>query len=155
MESSSLSVPKSRRGVVPFFRLYPLSRQRTEKTSAAVFANKFGLGKDAAFHGAFDVGLGGVSLEVQFRIERVQLEKIAVRLAGRRARSPVTDFAEIISALAGPTRKLLLLRDSLRKLSGIRGQVEEHPVHPRAHGSVRIVHDERQALRFCRHLIPV
>src|SRR6266581_2977059 len=122
--------------------------------SAAVFANQFGLREDVALHGALDVGFGGASFQIQFRIERVELEKIAVRLAGRRARPAVTDFAEIIAALTRAIRKLLLLRDSLRKLSGVRGQVEEHPVDPRAHGSVGIVHDEREALRLCRRIIP-
>src|SRR6266581_9545778 len=71
------------------------------EASAAVFANQFGLREDVALHGAFDVGFGGSRFQIQLRIEGVELEKITMRLARRRAWTAVADFAEIVAALAG------------------------------------------------------
>src|SRR6266852_3105051 len=121
---------------------------------AAVAADEFGLGQDVAFHGALSVGFGGSGFEVEFCIEGIQLEEIAVGLARRRARAPITDFAEIVASLPRTARKLLLFRDSFGKFSRVRRKVVEHPMHPGAHGRVGIVHDESEALCLCRRLGP-
>src|SRR5207245_8056815 len=41
-----------------------------------------------------------------------------------------------------------------RKISCVCRKVVEHPVHPRASGSIGIIHDERHALRLCWRIIP-
>src|SRR6266487_1901998 len=127
---------------------------RVTENSAAVTADKLGLPEDVALHGSFDLGFGGSRFQIQLRIEGVEFEEIAMRLARRWAWTAVSDFAEIVAALAGAIRKLFLLRDSLGKFLRIRRQVKQHPVHPGAHRRVGIVHDEREALRLCRWFIP-
>src|SRR6266581_6245545 len=124
------------------------------EASAAVFANQFGLREDVALHGALDIGFGGSGFQIEFRIEGVEFEEIAMWLAGRWAWTAVSDFAEIVAALAGAVRKLILLRDSLGKFLRVRREVKQNPVHPGAYRRVGIVHDECEALRLCRWFIP-
>src|SRR6266705_3743635 len=132
----------------------PWGLSRVAENSATVAADQLGVCEDVALHGAFDVGFGGPGFQIQLRIEGVEFEEITMRLARRRAWTAVADFAEIVAALAGAVRKLFLLRDSLGKLLSIHREVKQHPVHPGAHRRVGIVHDEREALRFCRWFIP-
>src|SRR6266704_5451947 len=119
---------------------------RVTENSAAVTADKLGLPEDVALRGAFDVGFGGSRFQIQLRIEGVEFEEIAMRLARRWAWTAVADFSEIVAALAGAVRKLFLLRDSLGKLLSIRREVKQHPVNPGAYPRVGIVHDECEAL---------
>ena len=64
----------------------PAIHSKTQsKLSAAIFADKFSLREDVTFHGAFDVGLGGPCFQIQLPIQRVEFEKITVRIARRRA----------------------------------------------------------------------
>src|SRR5205085_4397886 len=84
-----------------------------------------------------------------------QLEKIAMRFARRRARPTITNSAKVVSALPRPISKLLLLCHPLLKFSGIRRQIEQHPMHPRARRGIWIVHDERKALRLSGRLVPI
>ncbi len=64
----------------------PAIHSKTQsKLSAAIFADKFSLREDVAFHGAFDVGLGGPCFQIQPPIQYVEFEKITVRIARRRA----------------------------------------------------------------------
>jgi hypothetical protein len=51
-----------------------------------------------AFHLAFVCS----GFQIESGIERVELEEIAVGLAGRRARSAISDFAEVVKALPRP-----------------------------------------------------
>src|SRR6202521_485017 len=123
-------------------------------TSTAVSANQFGLGEDVRLHGPFQLSLRRTGFEIQLRIERGQLEKIAVRLAGRRTRPAVSDLAEIVPALQRAAGKLLLPRHPFRKFLGVCGKVVQNPVHPRSRGGVGIIHDEGKALGICRRFIP-
>src|SRR5215469_16875655 len=122
--------------------------------SASVTADHFGVREDVALHGAFYVGFRGAGFQIQFCVERIQLEEIAVRIPGRRARSAMPDFAEVVAALPRAIRELVLLWNTFRELSGICRQIEQHPMYPGACGSVRIVHDERKALCLSRRLGP-
>src|SRR5260370_10195822 len=100
-----------------------------------------------AFHSALDVGLRRARFKVEFCIESIQLEEIAMRLARRRTRAAITDLAEIDPALARSAGKLLLLRDSFGKFSCGRRKVVEHPVHPPACRCIGSIHNERKTLR--------
>jgi hypothetical protein len=71
------------------------------------------LGEDVRLYGAFQVSLCGAGFQIQLRIERIQLEKIAVRLAGRRTRPAISDLAEIVPALPRAAGKLFLSRHTL------------------------------------------
>src|SRR5215470_14856177 len=117
--------------------------------SAAVFPDHFGVGEDVAFHGALYVGLRCARFLIQLCIQRIELEEVPVRIARWRTRSSVADFAEIVAPLPRAIRKLLLLGHSFGNFSGLRRQIEYHPMDPRAGGSIRVVHNQREALRFC------
>src|SRR5258708_9619806 len=109
----SAKLANHRSPVLPlFFR--PSTQSRT---SAAVSANEFGWRQDVSLHGALNVGLGRACFEIQFHVERVQLEEIAVRLARGRTRTPGNRFAASLSALARAARKLRRLRYAFRKFS--------------------------------------
>jgi len=94
--------------------------------------------------------------EGQHDVERVQLEEVAVRLAGRRAGPAVADLAEVVAALGRAPQ--LLERFSLGEVLRQRGQrgrqIEEHPMHPRAGGRVGVVDDEREGLGRGRRPAP-
>src|SRR5713226_10440 len=134
--------------------LRAMTRCSRSESSAAVFSNQFGLGKDVALHGAFNVGLRRAGFQTQFCVERIQLEEIAVRLAGRRTRPAVADLAEIVSALPRAAGKLFMPRHPLRKFLCVLRNVVQNPVYPGSRGGVGIIHDERKALRLCRRFIP-
>src|SRR5437667_6379530 len=150
----SASRPRSWPIIARQYCRFSFARQREVETSAAIFANEFGLRQDVALHGAFDVGLRRAGVQAEFRVEGIQLEEIAMRLARRRARTAIASFAEIIPALARSARKLILLRHSFRKFSRIRRKIVEHPVDPGSCGSVGIVHDQRKGLGIYRRIIP-
>src|SRR6267378_6103543 len=117
----SAKLANHRSPVLPlFFR--PSTRSRE---SAAVFANELCLGKDVAFHRALNIGLRRAGFQTQLRIERIQLEEIPVRLPRRRTRTAITNFAEIVAALASAAGKLLLLRDAFRKFSVVCWKIVE------------------------------
>ena len=105
-------------------------------------------------HGAFDVGLDGAGLEVKFRIEGVELEEIAMRLARRRTGTTVAKFVEIVTALVGAVGELLPVGYVFRELASADRQVVEYPMDPSAGGGVRIVHDEREGLRGGGRIFP-
>src|ERR1700730_12305061 len=107
-----------------------------------------------AFQGAFDVGFGRAGFEIRLCIERVELEKIAVRLAGRGTRAAVANFAEIISPLTRTAWELLLLRHTLGELACARRQVVQNTVHPRAYWRVGIVGNKSEAFRAHRSFVP-
>src|SRR5690349_9404825 len=123
--------------------------------STPIFPEHFRVREDMPLHGPLDVGLRRAHFQIQFRIQRIQLEEISVRIARRRTGPSVPDFAEIVSPLPGAIRKLLLLRHAFRQFSRVRRQVEQHPMNPRARRSIGVVHNQREALRLCRRLRPV
>src|SRR3972149_8584323 len=98
-----------------------------ERCSAAVATHELRLREDVALHRFLDVRLGGPGLEVELRVERVELEEVAVRGTGRRAGAAVADFAEIVPPLAGGAREPFALRGSLRELTAPRGPAVGHP----------------------------
>ena len=113
-----------------------------------------GLGADVVLHGAFNVGFDGAGLEVKFRIEGVELEVIAMRLAGWRTGTTVAKFVEIVTALVGAVGELLPVGDIFREFASADRQVVENPMDPSAGGGVRIVHDEREGLRGGGWIVP-
>src|SRR6266481_4345560 len=94
---------------------------------------------------ASDVGQARAGVEIRLCIYRVELEEITVRLAGRRTRAAVANFAEIISALARAAWELPLLCYTFREHPCACRQVVQNPVHPRAYWRVGIVGDKSEA----------
>src|SRR6266478_3039491 len=98
----SAKLANHRSPVLPLF-LRPSTRTRT---SAAVLARQFRLGKDVAVHRAFRFGFCGARFEVESCVESIQFEEITMRLPGRRTRPAVSDLSEIVSSLPRAARKL-------------------------------------------------
>src|SRR5260370_496746 len=80
----------------------------------------------------------------------------SLRCAARRARR--TSKAATARRCPRRTRPLaiytVLFSDYFGKFSLVRWKVVEHAMHPSARGGVGIIHDERDALRICRGIIP-
>ena len=79
----------------------------TLESLAAVFPNPLSLTQNQPLHRLFYFLPAYARFEIQLSFERIDLEKITVRLAGRRTRTVVSDPAEVIPALpfaAGPLR---------------------------------------------------
>src|SRR5262249_29435605 len=77
-------------------------------------------------------------------------EEIAMRLAGGRTGSGVADLVTIVRALPGAGGKRGYLGHALLQLDRVRGQVEEHPVHPGVPPRVGIVAEGCTAARTHR-----
>src|SRR5262249_17322195 len=75
--------------------------------------------------------------------------------AGRRGRAAVADLAKVVVPLLGALRQRLVRRRVLRQLGRVGGQVEDDPVDPGAVRRVRVVADQREALRAGRSGAPV
>src|SRR5581483_12346649 len=78
--------------------------------------------------------------EVELRVERVQREDVAVRLARRRARPPVARSAEVVPPLG--RRRL-----ALSELARGGGEVPREPVGERVPPRVRVVDAEGERRR--------
>ena len=122
--------------------------------SALEPAHHFRLGEDVPFHCRFDHLLGRTWFQAEFAVEGVQLEVVAMRLAGRRAGSAVSRLVEVVLPLDAAARDRFRLRHSFRKLAGAGRKVIGHPMHPRADGRVGIVGDQCETLRSGRRLVP-
>src|ERR1700740_961410 len=92
-----------------------LCGSRFSKESMPEFPHQLRLPQDVSLHRAFQFALGSAGLETQLRVERVDFEKVAVRLAWRRARTTVPDLAKVIPPLQRPVGKLLLFLYPFRK----------------------------------------
>ena len=124
------------------------------KMSTREAADVFALGQDVALHGPFDLFFCSAGSKIQLGIKGVELEKITMRFAGWRTGPAITNFPKVIAALARTVSQLLVLRDILREGAQIRGQVKDHPMHPRSHGSVGIVGDHNETLSGSRWVVP-
>lgn len=125
-----------------------------ERWSTREAADVFALGQDVALHGPFDVFFCSAGHKIQLGIKGVELEEVAMGFAGRRTGPAITDFPEVIAALARTVRRLLVLWEILREGAQIRGQVEDHPMYPGSHRSVGIVGDQSETLRGSRRGVP-
>src|SRR5690348_5666402 len=67
---------------------------------ASELAHEFGLGDHVSAHGGFHIRLGGAGGQPERGIQRINLEEVAVGLAGGRAGAPVADAAKVVAALA-------------------------------------------------------
>jgi len=108
-----------------------------------------------AFHRLEQIGFCGAGIQIENRVERVDFEKVTVRLAGRRSRAAVAGLLEIIHALLRAAGQFRRFRHIFGKAGGRRRQIVNHPMHPRSHRRVGIVADERQAFRGGRHARPL
>ena len=112
-------------------------------------------GPDVASHGALEVFFGSAGLEIQLAVEGVEFEEVAMELAAGRARASVTDFVEIVGALAGAVGGLFGLREIPRKRAQRCRHVEHYPVDPGPDRGVGIVRDQRETLRGIRWRLPL
>src|SRR5437773_340981 len=74
-------------------------RNKPRPSLALVAADDLGLRQDVALHGALDVVLCCSGGQIELGVEGIELEEIAVRLSGGRARPAVADLREVVSAL--------------------------------------------------------
>ena len=88
--------------------------------SAGVAAHVLALSKDVTLHGALDVLLGGAGFEVEFGVERIKLEKVTMQFSRWRTGTTITDFAEVVAALACAIGGLFCLREILWELAETR-----------------------------------
>src|SRR4051812_10204886 len=120
-------------------------------------ADKLGLADDVALHGLLEILFGGGMEAVQRDVERVKLEEVAVAPDGR-ARSSVTFLLHVVHSVCRPSWQGAGMHALWQAAEG-RRKVVNHPVNEGARGRlgigrVRIVDDERQALRVLRHARP-
>src|SRR6185369_8181229 len=94
--------------------------------------------KNMPLHGALQIGLGCRRRQCQGRVERIQLEIIAVRPGGGTGTSVIVAFP-VVTPLLGAGRYPVL-----RDLPCLGRDVPSDPVHPGADRGVRIIHDQRQ-----------
>jgi len=119
-----------------------------------IAAHVFSLREDVAFHGVLDVFLGRAGLEIEFGVEREELEVVAVGFAGRRAWTAVADLGKVVAALTRAVGGLFGLREILWERAEIRGKVVEDPMDPSANGRIRIIGDYGKTLRGRRRIAP-
>src|SRR5207237_1339154 len=90
----------------------------------------------------------GACFQIQYRIQRINSEVIAVRFAGRRGGAAVADLAEVVLSLFRSIGERFLGRHPFRQLVRISRQIEEHPMHPWLLArSVGVVADQGITLR--------
>ncbi len=106
-----------------------------------------------AAHRREQILLGRAGGEIELRIERVEREHIAVR-AGRRTRAAVSDLAKVVLPLAAAAPDLIACGHPFGQSGGRRGKAVNHPMDPDAGRRVRVVADEREALRRRRDSAP-
>src|SRR6516165_8905427 len=70
-----------------------------------------------------------------------------MRPARRGTRSTITNFVEVIAALPRTICRLRILGEILGKRAQTAGHIENHPMNPCPDRGVRVVSDERKALR--------
>jgi len=109
--------------------------------------DQLGLRQNMALYGALHGRDIGFRFEARLVIQRVKLEEIVVGRANRRAWAAIANFAVIVFALARPVRKLGLRRDALGQRARRGRQIVNQPVDYGLLRCVRIVHDQREALR--------
>src|SRR4029077_7545330 len=112
------------------------------------------LAEHQALHRLFYFLPAYARFEIQLSFERIDLEKIAVRLAGRRTRTVVSDPAEVIPALPLAAGQLVNPGNALGQTRGGRRQVEQNPMSPGPGRGVRIVGDKGEAHGTRRSLGP-
>lgn len=80
-----------------------------------VAAHVFTAGHNVAVHSALEIFFGAAGLEIQLGVQGVEFEEVAMELAARRTRTSITNFVEVVGALAGAVAGLLGLREILRQ----------------------------------------
>jgi hypothetical protein len=95
-------------------------------------ANQFGLSQHVTLHGTLKFPFRDSEFEFQFAIQSVNLEKIAMWSARRRARAVVTEFAEIVASLPCSIREFAIFTCAFRQSSICGGKIVEDPMNPRA-----------------------
>src|SRR5262245_24466313 len=100
--------------------------EANRKCLARIEADKLTLSDDVTIHGSLEIALARPTLQIHRRIQRVQLEEVAMRFARRWARSTVAAFLEVVHTLQhGASQVRRALSDSSR----ISRHVVDDPVH--------------------------
>jgi hypothetical protein len=94
-------------------------------------------------------------LEFELRVECVELEKVAVRFAGRRTRPAIADALVVVQALLCTVGQLRRYCHAFSQTGGVRRQIVNHPMHPGAHRRIGVVANQREAFRGGRHARPL
>lgn len=85
--------------------------------------------------------------KVKFPIQSENAEEVAVWFAGRRTRSVIASFAEIVLTLMASDFEIRSMRHAFRKLMHCRRKIVNEPMRPGPGGSVRVVDNEQDRLR--------
>src|SRR6476646_1066210 len=109
-----------------------------------VFPHQLCLAQHQALHRLFYFLPASAWFEIQLSLERVELEKIAMRFARRRTRTVVSDPAKVVATLPLAARKFVNPGNALGQTGRGPWWVEQHPVSPGSVRRVRIVSDESE-----------
>src|ERR1035437_2481688 len=85
-------------------------------------------------------------LHVEYGIESMQLEEVAMRFARRWAWPTVANALEVVLPLTSTIVAILILRYALRQIGRFRRNVPDEPVCPCAHWGIRVISYERKRL---------
>src|SRR5258708_37612577 len=107
----------------------------TLESLAAVFPNPLSLTQNQTLHRLFYFLPAYARFEIQLSFERIDPEKITVRLAGRRTRTVVSDPAEVIPAMPLSAGQLVNPGNAIGLTRGGRRQDKQNPMSP-GHGRV-------------------
>ena len=113
---------------------------------ALITASELAVGQDVVLHGVEDLFFCGSRGEVQFGVEGVEIEDVAVGGVSGWTGAVVADLAEVVDALAGAVGELFGFSDGLVEFARLRGEVVEDPMGEGPAGGVRVGDDEREAL---------
>src|SRR6516162_4466737 len=120
------------------------SGEGSPRESARVSSHVFALGEHMILHRALNIFLGRTRRKIQFCVQCIKLEKVAVRLTRRRARSSVAGISEIGLTLTRSVREIFVLWNSLGQRTHFGRQIEGNPVYPASHRGVGIVGDQSE-----------
>src|SRR5439155_22858089 len=131
-ESEALLITSSGTNTLkPQAALKPIPRQILNSVSIALLsfvrAHQLALREDMLSHRLLHVFLGRTGLQVQRRVERIQLEEIAMRFSRWRTRTAIAKLSEVVEALFGARRDELAFRKVFRQLARAGGQIIQHP----------------------------
>jgi len=113
---------------------------------ALITASELAVGQDVVLHGVEDLFFCGSRGEVQFGVEGVEIEDVAVGGVSGWTGAVVADLAEVVDALAGAVGELFGFSDGLGEFARLRGEVVEDPMGEGPAGGVGVGDDEREAL---------
>src|SRR5262249_14591681 len=97
---------------------------------ALISAYELSLGQHVPLHGLLNFFLASPFFEAGWRIQSVDLEEIAMCLAGRWCRTAIAHFPKIIAALFSATGQRSGVRNTFWQFVCLARQIVDYPVNP-------------------------